>query len=106
MSAATSHPTIPTVLARIRNLYEGADDRFVVAFLEQHPEAMDALVEAVPHLHASFGGAIALRLEMPRFDDETVFARVYHHGLGADAALERIEHFDETWWQTQPYEPT
>ncbi len=106
MSTAPSHPPHSNTLAELRRLYERTDDVSVAAFLTRHPEAVEALVEAAPHLHAQFGDHVVLRLELPRFDEEPLFARVYHHGLGGDRALERIERFDDTWWQAQPYEPT
>lgn len=92
-------------LAELRRLYERADDAAISAFLARHPEAAEALVEAAPHLREQFGDRAVLRLELPRFDDEPLFARVYAHGLAAEAALDRIERFDEAWWQAQPYEP-
>lgn len=105
MSTAPSHPPQPAALAKLHRLYERADDLPVAAFLEQHPDAVTVLLEAAPHLRAAFGDSVVLRLELPRFDEEPLFARVYEHELAADAALERIERFDEAWWQAQPYEP-
>lgn len=106
MSTAPSHPPQPAALAKLHRLYERADETPVAAFLEQHPDAVVALLEAAPHLRAEFGDRVVLRLELPRFDEEPLFARVYGHHLTADDALGRIERFDAAWWQTQPYEPT
>ena len=105
MSTAPSHPSPPDRLVELRRLYERADDASVARFLTQHPEAIEALVEAAPQLHEHFGDGVVLRLELPRFDEEPLFARIYHHGLSADAALARIERFDDAWWRAQPYEP-
>ncbi len=106
MSTAPSHPSPPDAFAELRRLYERADEAPVAAYLTQHPSAVRALVEAAPHLRAQFGERAVLRLELPRFDEEPLFARIYQHGLVAEAALERIERFDDAWWQRQPYEST
>ena len=46
--------------------------------------AVVALSQKVaPHLRAQFGERAVLRLELPRFDEEPLYARIYQHGLVA-----------------------
>jgi hypothetical protein len=76
----------------------GADK--VKAYLGTHPEMIDLLLEARPHIESQFGVGAIVDLRFPRnegdFDGELL--AMIQSNLDADPALDRFDKFWDAWW--------
>lgn len=100
---AMPHPE-PTSIDDLTRFYAFEDEAEVREFLRSRPHLVALLEEAVPHVHAAFGGDAPIRLDVD-WDDEEGEPPVLFAGIVTDKpaleALAALKRFDRSWWLEQ-----
>ena len=83
-------------LARLYRL----DGEKVKGYLGAHPEIVDILLEARPHIESQFGHDVIVELRFPRDegDFEGELLAMIQSNLDADPALDRFDKLWDRWW--------
>jgi hypothetical protein len=93
-----------TIAAKIDDLQKFcrfADEDRIKQYLTAHPELVDLLLEARPHIELQFGRGTVVELRFPRdyegdYQGE-LLAMIQSH-LDADDALDRFDKLWDEWW--------
>jgi hypothetical protein len=85
-------------IALLRTHYRMPATAQLEAFLLDHTELIQLLLEAVPHLGRCLGDvSLALRLESDDHGWETLYVDALWSGHAADA-MAAIDRFEDVWW--------
>jgi hypothetical protein len=84
----------------LERLYRLPDGEKVKEYLGAHPEMLNLLLEARPHIESQFGGDVVVELRFPRnegdFSGELL--AMIQSDLDADPALDRFDRLWDQWW--------
>jgi hypothetical protein len=85
----------------LEKVYRLADADKVKAYLGDHPEMIDLLLEARPHIESQFGPGAIVELRLPRNEDGDFNGQLLamiQSGLEADPALDSFDRLWDRWW--------
>ena len=88
-------------IGQLERLYRIPDVEKVRAYLTAHPDAVDILIEAYPHLERHFGRRVIVELRFPRgceCDYQGDLLAMLQSQSDADTALEQFDRFWDEWW--------
>lgn len=86
-------------VAQLRRRYVFLNDQAIRGFFRSHRTAPQLLLEAMPHLHESFGAdsVFNLRVMTDEYGAQTLYAVVTWPGSAMDVRV-ALDSFDERWW--------
>jgi hypothetical protein len=91
-------------LSQVREFYTFSNGGEVVRFLEDHPECVTVLEEAIPYLEQYFGKVSQVVLEVvsdPDMENAIQLIANIQTALTAEAAVERLRELDKAWFLGQ-----
>src|SRR5690349_6955044 len=85
----------------VEHLYQIPEKEQARSFLAAHPELVDILIEARPHIERQFGRDAVVELRFSRHfegDYERDLLAMVQTPLEADTALDLWDRFSDEWW--------
>jgi hypothetical protein len=85
----------------LEKVYRMTEGEKIKAYFAAHPEIVDILLDARPHIESQFGRGAVVELRFPRdYEGDyagELLAMIQCH-LAADAALDKFDRLWDEWW--------